>query len=141
MALVINSSDQETEDFNNPIINIYNLKTLNLVCTFVEPPTITTVLLEGEDDGHEGTNEGDSSEDDFSESTENSISRRRRFTKLRFLYDNVSVAAIVVSASGTDCVMYYYQWKTSTVDTFVCIDGPVSDVSLYSNIFILLIGF
>lgn len=129
VATVIDASDQETEYDDRPIVSFYDLKTLNLVCTLTESPDVTAVLSESEDVDHEDGNENASSEDDSSENTENLIGRRRHFVKLRFLYDNVSMAAFVIGAGGTECVMYYYRWKTSTVDTYVRIDGSVYDVS------------
>lgn len=95
-----------------PVVSIYDLRTLDLKHVFQEPDY---------SDGDEGGEDGD----DGSQKT-----YQRRFSKIQFLWDNIFVAALVVSGhDGSDCTLYYYSWRNSTVETYVRIDGPVSDVS------------
>lgn len=55
---------------------------------------------------------------------------RRRFVNVKFLYDNIFIAALVVGGDdASDCALYYYSWRNSKVDTRLQIDGPVVDVS------------
>lgn len=54
--------------------------------------------------------------------------RRRRFSSVRFLYDNIFVAALIVGPDGCDGAMYYYSWRNSKLDTCVRIAGHVADV-------------
>lgn len=95
-----------------PVVSIYDLRTLDLKHVFQEP-----YYNDGDEDAED--------EDDGPQKT-----CRRRFSKIQFLWDNIFVAALVVGGyDGSDCTLYYYSWRNSTVETYVRIDGPVSDVS------------
>lgn len=94
----------EVEGYAKPIISIYDLKSLSLKHVFVEP---------------------DKNWQKWG---------LRRFTKIRFLYDNVYLAALVVGGDGSDCAFYFYGWRNSTVETYIRVDGFVADVSLPINI-------
>ncbi|XP_060845459.1 cilia- and flagella-associated protein 57-like [Rhopalosiphum padi] len=96
-----------------PVISIYDLHSLDLKHVFKEP------------DFNNSDEDGDG-QDDGSQNT-----FQRRFTKIQFLWDNIFMAALVVGGhEGSDCTLYYYSWRNSTVKTYVRIDGPVSDVAL-----------
>lgn len=95
-----------------PVISIYDLRTCDLKHVFQEP--------DYNDNKEDGDGEDDGSQKTFG----------RRFTKIQFLWDNIFVAALVVGGHDeSDCTLYYYSWRKSTVETYVRIDGPVSDVS------------
>lgn len=99
-------------DSARPVISIYDLRTCDLKHVFQEP--------DYNDNNEDGDGEDDRSQKTFG----------RRFTKIQFLWDNIFVAALVVGGrDGSDCTLYYYSWRKSTVETYVRIDGPVSDVS------------
>lgn len=113
----VDENDENGQKSNaRPVVSIYDLHTLDLKHVFQEPD-----FDGGEDDnGEEGGGEDDGSIKSY----------RRRFDKIQFLYDNISVAALVVGGQdGLDCTLYYYSWRNSTVETFVRIGGPVADVS------------
>lgn len=94
-------STTSMEDSIRPTVSFYDLTTLDLKYTFTEP------------------------EDEY---PENTVHReRRRFTNIQFLDDNAYVTVLAVS--DYDCILYYYNWKYSNVDTCVRVDNPVADVS------------
>ncbi|XP_025200516.1 LOW QUALITY PROTEIN: cilia- and flagella-associated protein 57-like [Melanaphis sacchari] len=96
-----------------PVISIYDLRTLDLKHVFQEP--------DNNDNDEDGNAEDNGSKKTF----------RRRFTKIHFLWDNIFVAALVVGGhDGSDCTLYYYSWRNSTIETYVRINGPVSDMAL-----------
>lgn len=88
-----------------PTIGIYDLMTLDLKVVFTEP-------------------------DKACGRSEKTSKSPRHVSRVRFLYNNIFVAALFVDSEGFNCAMYYYDWKTSKVDTCVRIDdGHVADVS------------
>lgn len=93
----------KADNYAKPTITIYDLKSLSLKQVFVEPDE------------------------------EWKISGPRRFTKIRYLYDNVYMVALLV-IDGSECVLYFYSWRNSTVDMYVRVDGFVTDVSSLLNI-------
>ncbi|XP_027851487.2 cilia- and flagella-associated protein 57-like isoform X1 [Aphis gossypii] len=100
-------------DSAKPVISIYDLRTCEFKHVFQEP--------DYNDNNEDGDGEDDGSQKTFG----------RRFTKIQFLWDNIFVAALVVGGrNGSDCTLYYYSWRKSTVETYVRIDGPVSDMAL-----------
>ncbi|CAH1732965.1 unnamed protein product [Aphis gossypii] len=100
-------------DSARPAISIYDLRTCEFKHVFQEP--------DYNDNNEDGDGEDDGSQKTFG----------RRFTKIQFLWDNIFVAALVVGGrNGSDCTLYYYSWRKSTVETYVRIDGPVSDMAL-----------
>lgn len=104
--------DDEDGAGAEPNVSVYDLQTLDLVCVFTEPV--------GEDPSDES--EGAAEDRKWRR-------RRRRFISVQFLYDNISVAALVVDPDGYGGAMYYYRWRNSTMDTCVRVDGHVADVS------------
>ncbi|KAE9523980.1 hypothetical protein AGLY_015627 [Aphis glycines] len=100
-------------DSARPVISIYDLRTCEFKHVFQEP--------DYNDNNEDGDGEDDRSQKTFG----------RKFTKIQFLWDNIFVAALVVGGrNGSDCTLYYYSWRKSTVETYVRIDGPVSDMAL-----------
>ncbi|VVC30821.1 WD40/YVTN repeat-like-containing domain,WD40-repeat-containing domain [Cinara cedri] len=98
--LVLAVATTSTEDGIKPTVSFYDLTTLELKHTFTEP------------------------EDEYPGSTE----RRQRFASVQFLNDNAYITALAVSDS--DCVLYYYNWKNSNLDTCVRVNNPVADVAI-----------
>lgn len=105
------------KDEESPImIYIYDLRTLSLKYVFTEPNDDNVDAKDAE------TNE------DTTKSDQRRLSHgRRRFVSVKFLLDNINIAAL--ASNGDDCVLYYYSWRNSKVDTSLYIDGPVAEVS------------
>lgn len=101
----VEDMEESVDSENKPTISIYDLMTLNLKFVFTEPDEAC----------------GWDKKDKWP----------RHVSHVRFLYNNIFVAALFTDLSGFHCVMYYYDWRTSKVDTCVRIDdGHVADVSL-----------
>lgn len=102
MLAVATVTVDEDEDDDKPTVSIYDLKTLGLKYEFQEPDNNTS---------------------------QNKDWRRRRFSIVRFLCNNMFVAALVINEDGSNSMMYYYSWRKSIVETYLHIDGHVIDVS------------
>lgn len=108
-------STQEHDEYGeSPIISVYDLESTGLKYVFAEP------------------GDGDRENGSVPPQTATVGDRRRRFASVRFLYDNVFVAALAVDPGGYGGTVYYYSWRNSIVETFVRVDdGHVADVSVY----------
>lgn len=104
-------------DVDKPTISIYDVTSLDLKCVFVEPDSV-----DGDDNNEDDDDVGVSR-------TSKDRKPSRYFRRVRYLYDKMFVAALAMNDDGSDCSMYYYRWRNSTVDTRVRIDGHVADVS------------
>lgn len=103
VATMTATVDDEDDQVEKSTVSIYDLKTLELKYEFQEP------------------DDNKSQETDW---------QRRRFSIVRFLYDNMFIAALVANEDGSHCAMYYYSWRNSIVNTCLHVDGHVIDVSV-----------